>query len=106
MKYAEFVLGNSSSGIIETPAFHVPTVNIGNRPRGRLQSASIIHCDPETRSIINAINKALSDEYKALCKEIISPYGYGNAGQQIAKQISKTIEKDVIDLKKHFYDLK
>ncbi|WP_072524750.1 UDP-N-acetylglucosamine 2-epimerase [Clostridium sp. Marseille-P3244] len=105
MRYAEFVLGNSSSGIIETPAFHIPTVNIGDRQRGRLQSESIINCGTDKDSIINAILVALSDKHRAVCKEVISPYGDGNAAQQIAK---KTIEKVIngrIDLKKKFYDL-
>ena len=55
MKYAEFVLGNSSSGIIETPAFRIPTVNIGNRQKGRLQSESIINCKSDKDSIIIAM---------------------------------------------------
>lgn len=57
MKYAEFVLGNSSSGIIETPAFRIPTVNIGNRQKGRLQSESIINCKSDKDSIIIAMKK-------------------------------------------------
>lgn len=105
MKHAEFVLGNSSSGIIETPAFQIPTVNIGDRQRGRLQSASIINCEPDTASIIEAIKKALSSEHKEVCKQVISPYGSGDAGTKIANKAIETVINGKIDLKKKFYDL-
>lgn len=105
MKYAEFVLGNSSSGIIETPAFQVPTVNIGDRQRGRLQSDSIINCASDTDSIVSAIKSALSDEHRKVCKTVISPYGNGNAGRLIAEKTVDIIMNGNIDLKKKFYDL-
>ena len=105
MKYAEFVLGNSSSGIIETPAFQIPTVNIGDRQRGRLQSESIINCEPNTVSIIEAIEKALSSEHKEVCRQVISPYGVGDAGIKIANKTIETVMNGKIDLKKKFYDL-
>lgn len=105
MKYAEFVLGNSSSGIIETPAFRVPTVNIGDRQRGRLQSESIINCGEDKDSICRAIDMALSPKFKAVCEKVISPYGDGHAAKQIAKKIVEVVSSDTIDLKKKFYDL-
>lgn len=105
MKYAEFVLGNSSSGIIETPAFQVPTVNIGDRQRGRLQSASIINCRESCEEIVDAIRKAMSDAHQAVCKQVISPYGSGNAGELIAKKSVETVCGAKIDLKKKFYDI-
>lgn len=105
MKHAEFVLGNSSSGIIETPAFKIPTVNIGDRQRGRLQSESIINCAEDVESIKEAIEKALSYEFKSICSKVISPYGDGHAAEQIAKKIYQVIINGSIDLKKKFYDL-
>lgn len=105
MRYCEFVLGNSSSGIIETPAFNVPTVNIGDRQRGRLQSASIINCAPDTASIVAAIQIAMSDEHKAICKSVVSPYGDGHAGEKIAAKIFETVMNGTIVLKKKFFDL-
>ena len=105
MKYAEFVLGNSSSGIIETPAFHVPTVNIGDRQRGRLQSPGIINCAPDTQSIVMAVKTAISDEHKAVCKTVESPYGDGHAGEQIAAKVYEAVVNGGIDLKKKFHDL-
>lgn len=104
MKYAEFVLGNSSSGIIETPAFKIPTVNIGDRQRGRLQSESIINCTEDVESIKEAIEKAQSSEFKSICAKVISPYGDGHAAEQIARKINQIVINGSIDLKKKFYD--
>ncbi|WP_026513899.1 UDP-N-acetylglucosamine 2-epimerase [Butyrivibrio sp. LB2008] len=106
MKYAEFVLGNSSSGIIETPVFKVPTVNIGDRQRGRLQSESIINCGIETADIVVAMNEAMSTEHKALCKNVVSRYGDGNSARKIANKVVETVMGGGIDLKKKFYDMK
>lgn len=106
MRYAEFVLGNSSSGIVETPAFHVPTVNIGDRQRGRLQSESIVNCSGKTEDIVNAIKIVISQKHKAICQQVISPYGNGTAAKQIAAKVKYFILERRIDLKKKFYDLK
>ena len=105
MKYAEFVLGNSSSGIIETPAFHVPTVNIGDRQRGRLQSESIINCGDDANSIVKAIEKAMKLDFKYVCNKVVSPYGDGYAAEKIAKKIHIIVSEDKIDLKKIFFDI-
>ena len=105
MKYAEFVLGNSSSGIIEAPVLHVPTVNIGDRQKGRSHSDSIINCEPNTCSIVEAIKMAMSDRHKSLCKTVISPYGDGHAAERIAKKTIEIVESERINLKKTFYDL-
>lgn len=106
MRYAEFVLGNSSSGIIETPAFHIPTVNIGDRQRGRLQSESIINCAADRESICRAIDTAMSERHRALCRKVVSPYGDGHAAESIAAKAVETVMAGKIDLKKKFYDLK
>lgn len=104
MKHAEFVLGNSSSGIIEAPAFHIPTVNIGERQRGRLQPESVINCPADPASIYKAIEMALSDSQRKLCRSVVSPYGDGHAAERISAKIVEKV-KERIDLKKSFYDL-
>ena len=106
MKTAEFVLGNSSSGIIETPALHVPTVDIGDRQRGRLASNSVIHCGETAEEIREAIRKAMSEAHREICRAAVSPYGNGNAGERIAAKIAETVLAGTIDLKKKFYDLR
>lgn len=105
MKYAEAVIGNSSSGIMEAPSFQVPTVNIGDRQRGRLQASNTINCNSDKESIVRAIKKAFSNDMKRRCTEVISPYGDGNAGEKIAKKIIEMLDRP-IDLKKTFNDMK
>lgn len=105
MKHSAFVLGNSSSGIIETPAFHVPTVNIGDRQKGRLQSESIINCGDRSESIVCAIKEAMSREHKTVCEGVVSPYGAGHSAERIAKKAVEVVLKNDIDLKKVFYEI-
>lgn len=105
MKNALFVIGNSSSGIIETPSFKIPTINIGNRQRGRLQCESIINCEDNKEAIIDAIQKALSVDMQNLCKKVKSPYGDGNAAPQIAECIYSALLNDCITVEKEFYNL-
>lgn len=105
MKCAEFVLGNSSSGIIEAPAFKVPVVNIGDRQKGRLQAGNIINCESDKESIIEAIKHARSKEFKEICNNIVCPYGDGHAAEKIAAKIFTVISKENINLKKSFYNL-
>ena len=105
LKYAEFVLGNSSSGITEAPSMHLPTVNIGDRQRGRIQADSIINCEPKKECILEAINKALSPEFKSLCKTVKNPNGDGDTTRKIVQIIKDFNALKAVDLKKKFYDL-
>lgn len=104
MKDAEFVLGNSSSGIIEAPCFGIPTVNIGKRQSGRLQAESIINCEPQREAIEAAIQKAVSVEFKEIAKEAINPYGNGDTSVNIVKTLKDTLQDHEIHTKL-FYDL-
>jgi GDP/UDP-N,N'-diacetylbacillosamine 2-epimerase (hydrolysing) len=74
------VVGNSSSGLIEAPAFGVGTVNIGSRQDGRLKSASVIDCAPNRRDIIQALGVLLRPETRSRnAAGIQNPYGQGGA---------------------------
>lgn len=103
LRYVDAVIGNSSSGIIEAPALGVPTVNIGDRQKGRLRSSSIIDCAPETLKISNAIRCALSSEFRQIAKTTTPAYGAGNAAQKIC-QVLATFPLDRL-ARKQFYDL-
>lgn len=105
MKYSEFVLGNSSSGIIEAPAFHVATVNVGDRQRGRLQAESIINCGTRSEEIQMAIELALTTEHREKCEKVKNPYGEGRSAEKIAGKAYEVVMNGSIDLKKSFYDL-
>ncbi|MHC8355019.1 UDP-N-acetylglucosamine 2-epimerase [Pseudomonas sp. LB3P81] len=86
---ADAVVGNSSSGIIEVPAFGIPTVNIGARQLGRLAADSVLNCEAETGAITSALSKALSKDFAQLCKHTINPYGTGNAAQSIVNVLEQ-----------------
>lgn len=105
LKHAEFVMGNSSSGIIEAPSMKIPTINIGDRQRGRLQAQSIINCAPKTAEIMNAIDKALSPEFKNFCKHVVNPNGDGKTSEKIVSHIKEYCSTYQVDIMKKFYDL-
>lgn len=100
VKYSAFVLGNSSSGIIEAPALGVPTVNIGDRQKGRLMSESVISCKNEVKDIVSAIASAQKVNHQESYL-----YGDGTTSKKIIKILKEFLQKDKIDLKKKFYDM-
>jgi GDP/UDP-N,N'-diacetylbacillosamine 2-epimerase (hydrolysing) len=102
---AEFVIGNSSSGLIEVPSFHVPTINIGDRQKGRIQGDTIINCKPERSSIVNAIEKACDNMFRMSIKNSVNPYGDGNTSEKIISIIKKMFKDGAVQLKKEFYDV-
>lgn len=102
---AEFIMGNSSSGIIEAPSLKVPTINIGDRQKGRLRAYSVIDCEDKLEDINKAISRALSVEFRAKVKETINPYEQGNTSEKIVLTIKEFLLEDKINLKKHFFDV-
>ena len=105
VKYAKLVLGNSSSGIMEVPSFGIPTVNIGDRQRGRMRAESIIDCEPSEKDIAKAINLALDDDFQNLCRTCKNPYEGENPSGDIVKIIQSFVDGNRIDLKKKFYNI-
>ncbi len=85
MKNIDLLIGNSSSGPIESAIFKLPAVNIGNRNKGREHSENIINVPHDYEKIKEAIIKGLSDEFKSSCKNVKSTYGDGNASPQIVR---------------------
>ncbi|MFW5647647.1 MAG: UDP-N-acetylglucosamine 2-epimerase [Candidatus Alkaliphilus sp. MAG34] len=104
MKYVDLVIGNSSSGIIEAPFFNVPTINIGDRQKGRVQVKTIINCQPVEKEIYNAIELGLSTQFKEKSRNLVNPYGDGDVTRKITDKIKFNLNKG-IDIKKVFYDL-
>ncbi|MBQ7565058.1 MAG: UDP-N-acetylglucosamine 2-epimerase (hydrolyzing) [Lachnospiraceae bacterium] len=102
---ADVVIGNSSSGLTEVPCFHVPTVNIGDRQKGREAGKTVIHCRAETESIAKAIHKALSDTFRQDIKDAPNPYELEGTSDRIVEIISKELMTDTIELKKKFYSI-
>lgn len=102
VKHADAVIGNSSSGIIEVPSFDVPTVNVGDRQKGRLAAKSVLNCQAEKSDIINSIQQAVHRTYKTADEVIDNPYGQGDASARIINMI-KSMQ---FIPNKTFYDLK
>ena len=98
------VIGNSSSGIIEVPSFKIPTVNIGDRQKGRVCANSVITCGNTIPEIQKAVDKALSEEFRALLSEITNPYEGENTSQRILEIIAEELQRG-IELKKSFYNV-
>ncbi|MCK4809404.1 MAG: UDP-N-acetylglucosamine 2-epimerase [Candidatus Omnitrophica bacterium] len=94
-------VGNSSSGIKETPAFGCPFVNIGTRQRDRLRSDNVIDARYNKQQIIKAIDKCLYDDgFRLQCRKCKNPYGKGNAGRKVADILAGIkIDKQLIQKK-------
>lgn len=105
MRYVDAVVGNSSSGIIEAPSFKVPTINIGDRQKGRFQAESVINCRPEKKDILESFKKAFSYEFKNKIKDIRNPYGDGTVSDKVIEIIKMYLNENLIDIKKKFYDI-
>lgn len=101
LKLADAVIGNSSSGLIEAPAVNVPTVNIGERQSGRIKADSVIDCPEDRKSIVAAINKALSAPFKEMVQQGVSLYGHG----QSACSIKEHLKRESLSTIKRFHDL-
>jgi UDP-hydrolysing UDP-N-acetyl-D-glucosamine 2-epimerase len=82
-------MGNSSSGIKETPAFQCPTVNIGSRQDGRLRGANVIDVGYDSSEIFQAVHRCLFDEaFRERCRGGDNPYYLGDAGPKIANVLA------------------
>ncbi len=93
MKTCDVLVGNSSAGVIESPLFHIPVVNIGNRQKGRMQSTNVINSSYRTDDIRQSIEKALSPSFKKSALKAPSVYGDGRSAKRIA-DILETVPLD------------
>lgn len=103
MKEVGAVVGNSSSGIVEVPSFGEPTLNIGDRQKGRLAAESVVNCGTDKKSILKGLDKVLSPAFQDYCRTVDNPYGKDNTAEEIFNVIS-TYPLDNI-IQKHFYDI-
>ena len=101
--HVDGVVGNSSSGLLEVPSFKKPTVDIGDRQRGRIKAKSVISCAPKAEDIGKAIKKLYSSNFQDTLQEVESPFGKGGASQKILTILESVHLEDL--LKKEFYNL-
>jgi len=83
LRQAQVFLGNSSSGIMETASFAVPTVNIGERQRGRERAANVIDAPANREAVLSAIALARSSKFRESLRGMTNPYGDGTASEKI-----------------------
>ncbi|MCM1273698.1 MAG: UDP-N-acetylglucosamine 2-epimerase [Clostridium sp.] len=105
VKYAKAVIGNSSSGIYEAPAMGTPTVNIGERQKGRIMAKSIVSCLSEKEKIAASIGEVLKDDFQQKAKNIVPMYGDGTTSEQIVGHVMEYLLKSSETTKKQFYDI-
>lgn len=103
IKYCAAVVGNSSSGLIEVPSFRIPTVNIGDRQKGRERGLTVIDAKPSCESIVSAIKKSLSDSFSQMCQNAENPYGKGETASRIIEILRQNMT--LSSLKKTFFDI-
>jgi len=90
LKHSIFLIGNSSSGILEAPSFGKPVINLGNRQKDRLRGVNVIDAEFERSSIFDAVVVAQSREFVELAKNSPNPYGDGQSSERILKILEET----------------
>jgi len=105
MKNANLLIGNSSSGIIESAIFKLPVVNIGDRNAGRESGKNVIHTIFKFNEIKNAIKKGLTKDFQLKCQNIKNLYGNGTASEKIIKILEEIRINDKLLIKKLTYEL-
>lgn len=90
MRLCDAVIGNSSSGVIEAPALRVPSVNVGDRQKGRLRPPGVIDCPTEAPAVAEAIARATAPALRASLAEAPAPFGDGRAADRIVEILART----------------
>ncbi|MGO0305857.1 UDP-N-acetylglucosamine 2-epimerase [Endozoicomonas acroporae] len=103
MKFCDAVIGNSSSGLIETPTFGTPTLNIGDRQKGRIFGNTVINCGDSENEIESGMKKIMNPDFRQECKKSHNPYGKGDSSEKILETIINHPLENLI--KKTFFDL-
>lgn len=90
LKHSKYLIGNSSSGILEAPSFGKPVINLGTRQKDRVRGVNIIDADFSSSEILRAINKAVSSDFVAIATKSTNPYGDGQSSARIIEILEKT----------------
>lgn len=103
LQFVNAVVGNSSSGILEVPSFGIPTLDIGNRQKGRIAASSVLHCGIEKDEIVVGLQKILSTTFQKTAKQTKNPYQQEGSKEKILK-VLKTFPLDRL-IQKSFYNI-
>lgn len=105
LSVADIMVGNSSSGIIESASFKLPTIDIGDRQKGREAPANVIHCECSKEEVLKAINRGLSRDFRDKLENYKNPYGDGNTSKKIMDVLKRIDLHDISLIQKKFYDI-
>jgi UDP-hydrolysing UDP-N-acetyl-D-glucosamine 2-epimerase len=100
LRHVDILVGNSSSGIMESASFALPTVNVGIRQQGRERALNVLDAEPRAESIVNATRKAQSPEFKKSLEGMSNPYGDGHASERIVQVLTNAPPSRVLLLKR------
>lgn len=100
LRHVCLMIGNSSSGMVETQSFKLPVVNIGSRQKGRKVTDNIINCPPEFDAIYNAVTTALSTDFQNKIKKMANPYDSGGVAENILSVLTDLPDKSTLLNKK------
>ncbi|TLS80847.1 UDP-N-acetylglucosamine 2-epimerase (hydrolyzing) [Photobacterium damselae subsp. damselae] len=103
-KYSQGLIGNSSSGLIEIPSLYIPTINIGDRQKGRVRGDTVIDCLCYKKEIVDAIIISQVNEKQNIIRNSVNPYYQYRVLEDILLNIKKFLNSP-IDLSKDFYDI-
>jgi UDP-hydrolysing UDP-N-acetyl-D-glucosamine 2-epimerase len=101
LKQVDVLVGNSSTGIMESASFALPTVNVGLRQQGRERARNVIDVAPDTGSILAAIGKSKSAEFHRTLEGMTNPYGEGFASEKIVEVLTTVPLGEELLMKRH-----
>ena len=101
LKQVDVLVGNSSSGIMESASFALPTVNVGLRQQGRERARNVIDAAPEVRAILKAIATAKGTDFRRSLQGMTNPYGEGVAYEKIVEVLTTVPLGEELLLKRH-----
>lgn len=104
LRHADAVVGNSSSAVLEAPAFAVPVVNVGDRQRGRIHPANVISVPAERTAIATALGTALTPAFRESINDMVNPYGDGRVSHRVLNALARAPEPARLR-EKRFVDL-
>jgi UDP-N-acetylglucosamine 2-epimerase (non-hydrolysing)/GDP/UDP-N,N'-diacetylbacillosamine 2-epimerase (hydrolysing) len=99
LRHADLLVGNSSSGIMESASFALPTVNVGMRQQGRERARNVLDAEPVAASILEQVKKAGSPSFRESLSGMTNPYGDGCAAERIVQVLTTLPARDRLLLK-------
>jgi UDP-hydrolysing UDP-N-acetyl-D-glucosamine 2-epimerase len=99
LQQVELMIGNSSSGIMESASFALPTVNVGMRQQGRERATNVLDAEPIAESIVQQVEKATSPMFRASLAGMTNPYGNGHAAERIVEVLTTLPSRERLLLK-------